>query len=81
MTLAFSKVQIQRPAGTNRDSLSIDALDARSREIAKQTFIGPAGVTISVRRYEKLENGDLLLVIPENDWEYITGPPLSDAVL
>lgn len=77
MTLAFSKVQVQRPAGTNRDTLSIDALDRRSLDIAIQTLVRCGDQNISVRRYEKLENGDLLLVIPKDDWEYTNGPPLQ----
>lgn len=35
----FAKIRIQMPKGTVRHALSMNALDARGRELAQQTFV------------------------------------------
>lgn len=71
----FAKIRIELPKGCIRHALSINALDARSRELANETFIYVDGKQLLCTAFEAIyENGKdpvLRLTVAEECFEIV----------
>ena len=55
-----------RPNGCNKTALSLDALDAHTRELARNTYLTVNGKMLSCASFKVLENGRMQVeVMPE----------------
>lgn len=72
--LPFGTVRIHRPDTSLRLKLDINALDARTRELARSTYIEHNGTLISCQAYEVRDSGELILRLTPGTWEFVDPP-------
>lgn len=68
--LEMTKVRIALPKGCGRDSLSVKALDSKTRDLAYQTLITVEGKILPCTGF-KLKNGGLTLEVQEGFFEVV----------
>lgn len=69
--LESTKVVITLPAGCNRTSLNVNALDSTTRNLAYQTLITVNGKILPCSSFS-VKNGRLILEVQEDYFEIVT---------
>ncbi len=67
-----AKIRIHRPPNCTRTSLSFDALDKHTKELAHQTLVEVDGKMLSTWSFKVNQKGCLIIEITPDAFEFVT---------